>query len=418
MSSEKPVSPLSAKELSEQQSEASTEPDMSSDIMGEKESMISTIMQEVYGVWSVENVASHQFPKPLPKREAGEGILEQRRYLWTDAFGVLNYVTLARLACDAPARRAAYLASAHALIVSVHTTLGNERVETTGWFPMTKADHGDALKPMFQYKGLRIGKLHAREMSDTGMKYDGMYWHYLDTWLFALARYATESKDDTVLQQANMLIHDVHPAFFRPRAGMLWKVNVDLSPIAGGEYAVNMDDTLGAWLVYNIVAIAAGHRPGIVQVSKEIDETGRVLDDNFMTLRTREPTWDPLSFGMQAWKLQWLGPWADAMRDTFYSGSNITNSLSALDVSKGMQLPFRLYCGLLGAKLSGNDILTHHAEKVLDEITPKAMSELVGASEHSAINKVTFAAALEPLAFARQASTEDLLKLPTQYLTA
>ena len=29
-----------------------------------------------------------------------------------------------------------------------------------------------------------IGKERARAMSDAGMEYDGMYWHYIDKWIF------------------------------------------------------------------------------------------------------------------------------------------------------------------------------------------------------------------------------------------
>jgi len=55
-------------------------------------------MRDVYGDW---NSSPRWKPAPLPYGEAGELKLSdktiQRRYLWTDAFGVLNFVTLARM---------------------------------------------------------------------------------------------------------------------------------------------------------------------------------------------------------------------------------------------------------------------------------------------------------------------------------
>ena len=73
------------------------------------------------------------FPRPLPPSEAGPSVVPygeggqdcQRRYLWTDAFAVLNLVTLARRCGggrgeEEAGRRERLLEAAGALIETVH----------------------------------------------------------------------------------------------------------------------------------------------------------------------------------------------------------------------------------------------------------------------------------------------------------
>jgi hypothetical protein len=59
------------------------------------------VMRDVYGDWSATRTTPNWRPTPLPYGEAGELQLSdktiQRRYLWTDAFGVLNFVSYARM---------------------------------------------------------------------------------------------------------------------------------------------------------------------------------------------------------------------------------------------------------------------------------------------------------------------------------
>lgn len=129
--------------------------------------LMEQTMKDVYGDWYSDN-----FPKPLPKHEAGDSPSGQRRYLWTDAFGVLNFVTLARRANESGNTQAkeVYLRAAKRLIDAVHVCLANPANKR---FPMAKDEMG-------QYKGMRIGKTMTKIPTDNGMTYDGMYWHYLD----------------------------------------------------------------------------------------------------------------------------------------------------------------------------------------------------------------------------------------------
>jgi hypothetical protein len=86
-----------------------------------------------------------------------------RRYLWIDAFGVLNFVSLAH---QHPEMKAEMLACAKCLIESVERTLGKPRTQL---LPMKIKENGS-------YVGLRIGKSRAKVKSDAGMNLDGMYW--------------------------------------------------------------------------------------------------------------------------------------------------------------------------------------------------------------------------------------------------
>jgi len=129
------------------------------------------VMKQVYGDW---DDPSSGFPVSMPASEAGPSPSGQRRYLWTDAFGVLNFVTLSYRA--ETARKRQFLDAADKLVKATVQCLGYPRSED---FPMTPNDRGG-------YKGMRIGKERAKIMSDAGMSYDGMYWHYLDKWIFAL----------------------------------------------------------------------------------------------------------------------------------------------------------------------------------------------------------------------------------------
>lgn len=203
------------------------------------------LLQHVYGDWDeLLPRTPHLFPKPMPAAEAGPSMVPygdtgetQRRYLWTDAWGVLNFVTLAlRL------HENNYLHAGARLIDAVHATLGQPRSPD---LPMLRAE--DAAKSLggqvppttHDYVGLRIGKERAqRGFSDAGMSYDGMYAHYIDKWIFALLRFGQASGHlgdaaaaETYLTYAEQLILAIHPFFVQhdPRSkqplGVYWKVS-------------------------------------------------------------------------------------------------------------------------------------------------------------------------------------------------
>ena len=138
------------------------------------------LLNSLYGL-----VDSPSFPLPMAAEEAGacaDG--NQRRYLWTDAFGVLAYVSIADFYENEGNHTEAekYRQAANTLVDVVHKCLGTPR----------SRDKSDAMIPDASsptgFVGLRIGKVSSREETDPGMIYDGMYFHYIDKWLLALAR--------------------------------------------------------------------------------------------------------------------------------------------------------------------------------------------------------------------------------------
>lgn len=173
------------------------------------------------------------------------------RYLWIDAFGVLNFVTLSE---RFPDRANELLGAAGTLIKTVHETLGTPR---SSEFPMLV----DPDRPGC-YKGLRIGKLHARCNSDAGMQFDGMYWHYIDKWLFALIRYHQATKSTDALEHAIRIVKNVHLYFCVPGRGMRWKVNTDMKSIAGLGEAHPNHDAQTAFIIYTLID---SFRPGVLE---------------------------------------------------------------------------------------------------------------------------------------------------------
>lgn len=145
------------------------------------------------------------------------------RYLWTDAFGVVNFITLSKeLSCPP------YLTLAKRLVTTVHETLGRTR-DLSSRLP--GATDAEPLKG-----GLRIGKLHSEE--EDPRDGDGQYHHYLTLWMFALNRLALATGDKQWSLLAVQLAKAVHNKFIvRNRNNhhaerMVWKMSTDLSRVS------------------------------------------------------------------------------------------------------------------------------------------------------------------------------------------
>lgn len=126
----------------------------------ERIKLCERLQSSVYG--SITELGDERFPIPLGKSEASLNLKNhQRRYLWTDAFGIINFVSLAlmyRKIRDI-SKEEENLRSASRLIDVVFQTLGNP---TSSLYPM-------ALNTQHKSKGLRIGKLNQSHISDAGM---------------------------------------------------------------------------------------------------------------------------------------------------------------------------------------------------------------------------------------------------------
>jgi hypothetical protein len=111
-----------------------------------------------------------------------------RRYLWTDAFGVVLLVSL-----YSELKQSSYLDEACWLVAEVERVLGRPR-------------------------GIRIGEAEDRY---------GQYFHYLAMWLFALGVLGRHAPGYT--QKGVEIARDVHEAFVVPNRGVWWKMREDLS---------------------------------------------------------------------------------------------------------------------------------------------------------------------------------------------
>ena len=133
------------------------------------------------------------------------------RYLWTDAFGVVLYLSLHQ-----ETGQGHWIEDAEQLVADVERVLGRAR-------------------------GLRIG-----EASDR----DGQYFHYLAMWLFALARLGDVRPEYRA--KGIRLAKDIHPAFVIPGRGVIWKMAEDLSAPYPG-YGLGAMDAFDGYVSYRLL---------------------------------------------------------------------------------------------------------------------------------------------------------------------
>ena len=190
-------------------------------------------MQLVYGPF--EGLTQAEAERWTPPESPGAGG-HRGRYLWTDAFGVVNFITLHK-ETGSPV----YLLFARRLVQTVHDVLGRAR-DGGARLPAASDEH-----PLSG--GLRIGKVDA-----AGGDGDGQYHHYLTLWMFALNRLALAADDKAYNAQAIELAKAIHPFFVMRKAsgrlGMVWKVSMDLKTVlVPSEGHREFDSSLDAILV-------------------------------------------------------------------------------------------------------------------------------------------------------------------------
>jgi hypothetical protein len=184
-----------------------------------------------------------------------------RRYLWTDAFAVCNFLELFRLTHDTEYRDLALN-----LVDQVHHTLGRHRDDDLrrGWISGLDEREG-ALHPT--RGGLRIGKqLNERRPGDPPNERlewdrDGQYYHYMTKWMHALSRVSRVTGDPVYYRWALELAQTAHATFtyIHPGDGrkrMYWKMSIDLSyPLV---LAMGQHDPLDGLVTYSeLQAIAS-----------------------------------------------------------------------------------------------------------------------------------------------------------------
>ncbi len=161
----------------------------------------------------------------------------RRRYLWTDAFAVCNYLGLAHATGDEH-----YTGLALQLVDQVHHTLGRHRDDDRrrGWISGLDKAEGERHPTR---GGLRIGKaLPERgpdEPLDERLEWDrdGQYFHYLTKWMHALDQVSRTTQQSRFNTWARELARSAFDAFtYRPAPNrdprrMNWKMSIDLTRV-------------------------------------------------------------------------------------------------------------------------------------------------------------------------------------------
>ena len=170
-------------------------------------------------------VTANQLMASFAERSGLLDARQQRRYLWTDAFAVCNFLALGQID------------RALALVGRVHRELGRHHPDDArrGWISGLGDAEGDAHPTL---GGLRIGKsLPERsdhELFDERLEWDrdGQYFHYLTRWMHALDQVARVTGDERHAIWARELADTAHRRFAYGPPGhrrMYWKMSVDLT---------------------------------------------------------------------------------------------------------------------------------------------------------------------------------------------
>jgi hypothetical protein len=220
-----------------------------------------------------------------------------RRYLWTDAFAVCNFLELYVQTDEEKYRSLALL-----LVDQVHNKLGRHRDDDSrkGWISGLGEQEGKAHPAM---GGLRIGKkMNERRTSDQfderlEWDRDGQYYHYLTKWMHALAQVSRVTNDVSYAVWAIELAKTAHARFtYIPFPGspklMYWKMSIDLSrPLV---QSMGQHDPLDGFIVYNHLQMLLREYS---DMQKYPDLSGEIAD---MAKICREKSWvtdDPLGIG-------------------------------------------------------------------------------------------------------------------------
>jgi hypothetical protein len=182
-----------------------------------------------------------------------------RRYLWTDAFAVCNFLELYQRTGDETWQNLALR-----LVGQVHYILGRHREDDhrTGWISGHTEDEGRKHPTI---GGLRIGKqMHERKPDDPYDDHkewnrDGQYYHYLTKWMHALNRVSRSTGNSIFNVWAIELAKAAHAGFVHMvRSGskrMFWKMSIDLTyPLVS---SMGHHDPLDGLITYNKIKATA-----------------------------------------------------------------------------------------------------------------------------------------------------------------
>ena len=192
------------------------------------------------------------------------------RYLWTDAFGLVLYVSLFR---ETGEQR--WLDAARDLVVDVDCVLGRP-------------------------KGYRIGEAADR---------DGQYFHYIAMWLYALA--CLGEHEPAYREKGIRIAREIHEPFVLSGRGVIWKMEEDLSAPYPG-YGLGAMDAFDGYVSYKLLSEA--------ELAREIADVRGIMERQYEALRIDQD----LGLGMMLWLTHFFPheDWAVVQRE---------QSLAALD---------------------------------------------------------------------------------------
>ncbi|GAB1200802.1 hypothetical protein APSETT444_010182 [Aspergillus pseudonomiae] len=350
--------------------------------------------ESLYG--DLRSIANPQDWTPPPQSGGHRG-----RYLWTDAFGVINFITLHReyekgLAPSASAPDDRYLTLARRLVETVHEVLGRTR-DGQSRLPGATDDN-----PMGG--GLRIGKIE-----EHGSDGDGQYHHYLTLWMFALNRLSLATGDPTYNRQAIALARAIHPRFFigrhLPRPRMVWKMSIDLTTALVASEG-NLDPVDG-FVTFRLLQAAAMQMGDGEVLANEIADYKKVMERKGKHFVTS----DPLDLGMSLWTAHWFAEkedWATSLSgQCFEQIYELFEIDRYLDRSHKYRLAFREFGTCMGIKCMSEQLsekesavdLKVYANNILDSwniYMQRSLATKVTPDDLRPITRVMYASALLP----------------------
>ncbi|KAL1961306.1 hypothetical protein VTO42DRAFT_34 [Malbranchea cinnamomea] len=348
-------------------------------------------MERVYGEFSTVSDPKQWVPPPTAGGHRG-------RYLWTDAFGVLNFLTLYReFSYSSPNQfdNEKYLHFAQRLVTTVHDILGRTR---DGKSRLPRATDQEPLKG-----GLRIGKEEA-----TGPDGDGQYHHYLTMWMFALNRLSLATGDPTYNRQAVSLAKAIHPHFFIDRTSarphMVWKVSMDLSrPLVASEGNL---DPIDGYVVFSLLQASSIKYGDGRPLDGEINDYKRVMARKGKQFVST----DTLDLGMTLWTAHWFADkakWAgDLSKRCISQLRELLAESDYLETDPQFRLAFREFgtCLGIGCAFAPDDrtddavILMARSQEIISQWERYKSSSLTP-EDLRPITRVMFATAFIPGAF-------------------
>jgi hypothetical protein len=207
-----------------------------------------------------------------------------KRYLWTDAYGVCNFLGLYR-----ETGHVGYRDQALRLVDEVHHVLGRHRKGDArqGWISGLGEDGGEGHPTA---GGLRIGKKLGERGPDEPLDEnrewdrDGQYFHYLTKWMHALNLVTRTTGEFKYNRWAMELARAAHRGFVYTVPGtearrMFWKMSTDLSyPLVASMGHHDPLDGLITFIQLEATGIEDPDRTEHLGLAAEIDDLAGICE--------------------------------------------------------------------------------------------------------------------------------------------